>query len=341
MRKKIIVMIVLCMVALGVYNIYCATQKIQKANALVVSSISLIEQDKYDEAISSLKESLEYRESYEVKELIEQVELLKDGIWTYKSNQLDNAIEIFESINIENSELYENAQEMIGTITGEQIENSLGIAKLKYDEEDYVQAYTYLSEAIELGSEEALNLENEYKEKSDESIRIAEEIRIKEEEEQRSRILSNITKNIDEFEGISWCYADGTPKRIGSFSFYCYVGEKNSRTWLRLKTGFHKSDWVFFEKISVKADEYKFEIPFDYYEDRDTDIGSGIYEWIDISVNSSLLSKLKKVTEADEVIVRFSGDYYKDYELSSKQKIRIKQIIDYYELMSEPVIAVH
>lgn len=150
---------------------------------------------------------------------------------------------------------------------------------------------------------------------------------------EKKRIESNIHKETDKVEGINWYYAKNTPKDITNFSFYSYVGQRNNRYWLRFKTGFHKSNWIFFEKILINADGNRFEIPFDEYKDKKTEVSSGVYEWVDIFVSDFLLIKLKEITEAKSVTVRFEGDkYHEDYTVSNSQKERLKQIIEFYEL---------
>lgn len=135
----------------------------------------------------------------------------------------------------------------------------------------------------------------------------------------------------DDLEKINWYYSRGSVGTEHKFAFYIYMGEKNDKHWLRLKTGFYKDDWVFFEKVKVLADDYVFKIPFNEYDDKLEEVQKGIHEFIDVSVDESMIENLIKVANSDFAKIRFVGkNHSKEYEINIAQKKKIKQIIDLY-----------
>ncbi|QOR34973.1 hypothetical protein IMX26_16160 [Clostridium sp. 'deep sea'] len=265
--------------------------------------------------INSIKESNEYfikgQEYY--SQIADVKELAK------KQLVIDNAIENFNKVLIDDKLNYNNAQdimaELIPQFNSVVSQRYVKRAKELYDSKEYKLAVEGLNEALKFKqSKEIKELKEQY------LAKLAEHIE------------SNIVSNYDEMSNITWHYAKNTSKTIDYFTFYTYVGERDSKYWLCLTTGFSISDWVFFNKIDVKADEERFTITFDYFEDKVEEVSlSGVQEWI--SITDPCYDNLKKIANAKEVKFRFSGDdYYKDFKLSSSQQKKLNQVLDYYKL---------
>jgi hypothetical protein len=112
---------------------------------------------------------------------------------------------------------------------------------------------------------------------------------------------------------------------------YLYIAVKDQRTWLRMKTQYAASDWLFVEKVVAFADGQTSTLTTDDFE-RDND--TRIWEWADETPTPSQLSVLSTLANAKDATLRFSGStYYDDVRLSAADKKALRDVVrDFAEL---------
>ena len=164
--------------------------------------------------------------------------------------------------------------------------------------------------------------------------KIEEELERKRQDKKRaerlSKAMSNLEKRIDRVEDITWYMPKNTPKShtYEGTCFYVYIGVKDGHAWKRLAVRYDSDEWIFFDKILVKADGLLYDIPFNKYRDKKSDSGGGgVTEWVDIEVTPSLESALDYIADAKSAVVRLQGKYTKDFTLNSQQKNAIKTVL--------------
>lgn len=168
------------------------------------------------------------------------------------------------------------------------------------------------------------------------STRLAE---LEEAEKQRElqQALSSLRQETDKVEGVTWYKPSTYPYYVNSRSYVLpYIGQSGSSVWLRLRSHYTGSDWLFFERITISVDGHNYYKTYDYF-DVERDNGSGdVWEWIDISPADSDIEMLKEIVNSKETIVRFQGDHYHyDLTISSSDKSAIDQVLIAYEKLEE------
>lgn len=112
-----------------------------------------------------------------------------------------------------------------------------------------------------------------------------------------------------------------------------YVGFKSGKAWLRFKLYYESVDWLFVNKVLVKADDYKKELAGLAFERDNT--GGTIWEWYDRDAIDSDIKLIQNVISSEEAVVRFYGrQYYNDREISFKQKQQLANILSIYEMLN-------
>jgi len=107
--------------------------------------------------------------------------------------------------------------------------------------------------------------------------------------------------------------------------------------------GFKQRDWIFFESIVFSYDGLKTSWVIDYF-DRETQVDWGrIYEWHYViyseydlglgNLRSDLIDVMTNLAYADESIIRFSGDGYRDHTVTKSEKNNLKYFIELYNLL--------
>lgn len=158
--------------------------------------------------------------------------------------------------------------------------------------------------------------------------------------EEGERLLAGMKKQEDKVRNLCFYYPSG-------WKFYSdywaadvrcfalpYIGCQNGNYWLRVVFNYTEDNWVFFEKITVAADEERFYKYFSYYEvTRDND-GGEVWEYVDFEATESDIEMLRAIAESEETIIRFEGDdYYYDFTVTSADKNALKTALDAYEAL--------
>lgn len=111
-----------------------------------------------------------------------------------------------------------------------------------------------------------------------------------------------------------------------------YIGmDDNGNIWIRVVYNYTDDDWVFFQKITVAADDERYYRSFKYFDIvRDND-GGQVWEYIDTD-GASDVTMLWAIVNSKETIVRFEGDDYShDFTVRESDKQAIKEALLVYE----------
>lgn len=157
--------------------------------------------------------------------------------------------------------------------------------------------------------------------------------KIEAEKKQRMQAVNKLRKKYDDVSGITWYYNPYFVHYNNSNHASIYMGQKDGDVWLRLVMSYTGDDWIFFENAYLSYDGNTKQIYFDEYRDKETDNDTRVWEWIDVSVDSSLLSFLKEMVNGKEVKMRLSGKYTKTRNLSSSEIKGFKDVLLGYDVL--------
>lgn len=190
----------------------------------------------------------------------------------------------------------------------------------------------------QLTEEEKLKAEEERKQAE---VRAAEEKRKEEAAAEAARqkeaaaakaAVAKMRTEIDDIKGITWYYDASLPKTYLASNVQVYFGKEDgaaSKPWLRFKVFYYGDDWLFIEKYIFNIDgaNYNF-VPAEVERDNYTTV----WEWSDTPMNSYTYSIVRGIADSKVSKVRFEGDkYYKDHEISMKEKNAIANVLKAYE----------
>lgn len=163
----------------------------------------------------------------------------------------------------------------------------------------------------------------------------AETARIAAEKAKRMKAVTKLKKQFDDVSGITWYknpyfthYNDENRTSI-------YIGKRETgKPWLRLKMSYYGDDWIFFEEAYLSYDGNTKQISFDRYRDRESNNSGGkVWEWMDVSVDESTLSFLKKMVEGKTVKMRLSGKYTHTKTLNKTEVNAIRDVLLAYDVL--------
>lgn len=153
------------------------------------------------------------------------------------------------------------------------------------------------------------------------------------EAKKRTDMLTQLRKEYDQVEEVSWYYDKSTPRHIDNNNLLVYIGEKKDLgIWLRLKIRFAANDWLFIDKYTIKVDDKIYEIDPDYNEiKRDNGYG-GVWEWYDIMVNEKELEIIKAIISSNKTILRYEGENrINDRTISKQEKAALRNVLNIYK----------
>lgn len=157
-------------------------------------------------------------------------------------------------------------------------------------------------------------------------------------EKKRLQAVNKLRKKHDDVSGITWYnnpyFTHYSHENLTSI----YIGKNESKVWLRLKMSYSGDDWIFFERAYLSYDGNTREISFNEYQDKESDNDGGyVWEWIDVSVDSYLLSFLEEMVKGKSIKMRLSGKYTKTRNLSVNEIQGIKDVLLAYDVLKEEV----
>jgi hypothetical protein len=142
---------------------------------------------------------------------------------------------------------------------------------------------------------------------------------------------SNIFIRNDEFKNVSFIQHKYFFNIFLDQPLIIYIAKNQNTKFVRAKFSYDGSDWIFFEDaIIVNSNGERMSWTFKSYE-KNTDIGSGghVYENIDIVLSADEVSKLIKLIGGNNVKIRLSGKYYKEYSLDADYINALREILEF------------
>ncbi len=153
------------------------------------------------------------------------------------------------------------------------------------------------------------------------------------ERNKRLSAVKKLRKKYDDVSGITWYYnpyfVHYNSKNLTSI----YIGQQDNSVWLRLKMSYSGDNWIFFKNAYLSYDGNTKEIYFDEYRDKKTEVDYGVEEWIDVPVNSSILTFLENMVNGKTVKMRLSGKYTHTRNLSNDEIKGIRDVLLAYDVL--------
>lgn len=153
------------------------------------------------------------------------------------------------------------------------------------------------------------------------------------EEKERMKAVNKLKKKYDDVSGTTWYQNPYFTHYTNSNLTSLYIGKDESSVWLRLKMSYYGDSWIFFDSAYLSYDGNTREIIFNEYRDKKTENDTEVWEWIDVSVDSGLLSFLREMVKGKSLKMRLSGKYTKTRNLSSKEIQAMKDILLAYDVL--------
>lgn len=159
--------------------------------------------------------------------------------------------------------------------------------------------------------------------------------------EQTEGLLSKMRKEEDKVQGVSFhypsawkFYSDGSWVADQRCFLLPYIGRDANQVWMRMVFNYTGDNWVFFDHITVAADDKRFNKSFPYFDMVHNNGGGSVWEYIDVEVYDSDLKMLRAIADSAETIIRFAGDdYYHDLTVTNSDKAAIREALDAYEAL--------
>lgn len=153
----------------------------------------------------------------------------------------------------------------------------------------------------------------------------------------RMRAVNKLRKKYDDVSGITWYYNPYFTHYNNTNRTSVYMGQKDGSVWLRLEMSYEGEDWIFFENAYLSYDGKTKQIYFDKYRDKETDNDTRVWEWIDVSVDSDILSFLREMVKGKSVKMRLSGKYTKTRNLSVNEIRGIEDVLLAYDVLKNGI----
>lgn len=157
----------------------------------------------------------------------------------------------------------------------------------------------------------------------------------KAEQAKRMKAVKKLISKYDDVSGITWYYNPHFTHYNNSNRLSIYMGkEKDARPWLRLRMSYEGDNWIFFEKAYISYDGNTFEIPFNEYNDKKTEIGNGrVWEWIDVYVTSDIYTFIQEMVKGNSLKMRLSGKYAETRSLTHSEIEGLKDVLLAYDVL--------
>ncbi len=149
----------------------------------------------------------------------------------------------------------------------------------------------------------------------------------------RQAVVRRLAAKEDKVEGLTFYTHPNSPRYLNSRStVYLYVGRKGEgQPWLRMKTIYTASNWLFVERVTAWHDGIKEPFISGVFE---RDNNAKIWEWRDDIPSGYQIEVLRSLANAKEAILRFEGSQYrKDITLSAGDKKALREVLMAYDVM--------
>ena len=159
--------------------------------------------------------------------------------------------------------------------------------------------------------------------------------------EQAESLLGKMRKEEDKVRGISFYYpsawkfySNGSWVADQRCFLLPYIGREANQVWMRMVFNYTGDDWVFFDRVTVAADEERFNKSFNYFDMVRDNGGGDVWEYIDLDAYDSDIKMLQAIANSKETIIRFEGDdYWYDLTVKDSDKAAIREALTAYEAL--------
>jgi hypothetical protein len=167
----------------------------------------------------------------------------------------------------------------------------------------------------------------------------AEEAKKKQEEEKR--VLSSITTNRDDVEGIAWYYDKKMREKTLDSRMYLYFGKYDKGTLTNLRividhTYSSSMSWLFIEEYIFNVDGKRYSFKPAYSDIKRDNTADTMWEIIGASLtnNQELQGIVNAIINSTKATLRVSGKkYYSDRDITSVEKQGMKNILAAYDFV--------
>ena len=218
-------------------------------------------------------------------------------------------------------------------------EKLLARMKISFENEDFATCKNIFNqmEKRHPDSQQFIEVKNIYLKVIDiENKRNAEaKLKIENEKKEKLKALNKLKKDYDDVSGITWYKQPYFTHYTNTFLTSIYLGQENSKLWLRLQMTYEGDNWIFFDNAYLSYESITKEIYFDEYRDKKSDSGYGgrVWEWIDVTVSDDLENFLRDFAKSKDAKMRFSGKYTKTRNLGAKEKQGILDVLNALDVL--------
>lgn len=160
----------------------------------------------------------------------------------------------------------------------------------------------------------------------------------KKEKQEKLKALKKLRKKYDDVSDITWYRQPYFTHYTNTNLTSIYIGDNGSYRWLRIMMSYQGDDWIFFERAYLSYDGNTKEIIFNEYDDKKTEnSGGGVWEWIDISVSSDVLSFLRDFSNSKNAKMRLSGKYTRTRNLTWNERQGIRDVLNGYDALEKGI----
>ncbi len=145
-----------------------------------------------------------------------------------------------------------------------------------------------------------------------------------------------LRKKTDDYEGINAYYSDRLPVQISKYPpIYLSIMNKGDSYGLVCSVTYRGSNWLFFDKITVKINDSIVDFPVPKEPKRDTVSGGNVKEYysMDVYPGDALYNLLKQLSSQPGTEIKFIGEKSKVMELDENDCLAIKDVIDAYDIV--------
>lgn len=153
----------------------------------------------------------------------------------------------------------------------------------------------------------------------------------------REMLLNAMAIEKDDIKGIEVYRHKDSPASPNSQSdLHCYLVKSQAGVLLNLRVQYVAKDWLFFNRVIIKADDNVFSLGEDEMGGSNRDLGRGkIWEWRDAAVSPETRKMLEAISNAKETTIRLEGEQYqKDLEMPPHHKQRIFTVLAVHDMLA-------
>lgn len=140
------------------------------------------------------------------------------------------------------------------------------------------------------------------------------------------------TVKFDKFKEVSFWESRPLLEFDSVSYFYIVIPENMDKVITRIVYSYRGSDWIFFDRIQILADDVKvFDKKFSQ-EDISRRVDDGkVIESVDFIVDDDIVKSYDKIAGAVSSVIRFSGKKEKDVVVTSAEKMNFAKMVEVYD----------